>query len=198
VLESHGSEILDFNTLREMHRVHWVDPGWETTWGLGFSVSRNGDATRVGHGGSCPGYRSNLSLETRTRVATIFMANALGVNSSLYTNRAHEIVGPALKKAQDSEREPKKAPAFLGKYMGSYEQSFGGEVAVLVWEGGLAMVSLPTENPMAGLTRLKHMEGDTFRRIRSDKELGEEISFEVKDGEVVRMWRNDNFMEKVR
>ena len=60
------------------------------------------------------------------------------------------------------------------------------------------MVYLPTDNPLGSLTRLKHMEGDTFRRIRSDKELGEEISFEVVDGEVVRLWRNNNFMDRIR
>ena len=126
------------------------------------------------------------------------MSNALGVNSSLYTSRAHQIVGPALKKAEDPGHEVKEDPASLARYEGTYGQSFGGEVAVLVWEGGLAMVSFPTENPMDRLTKLKHIEGDTFRRIRSDKELGEEITFQVVDGEVLRMWRNNNFMEKVR
>jgi hypothetical protein len=81
---------------------------------------------------------------------------------------------------------------------GTYGQSFGREVAVLIWEGELAMVSFPTENPMNGLTKLRHLQGDTFRRIRSDKELGEEITFQIVDGEVLRMWRNNNFMEKVR
>jgi CubicO group peptidase (beta-lactamase class C family) len=198
LLESHGDEILDSNTLREMHRVHFVDPGWETHRGLGFSVSRNADQTYVGHGGSCPGYRSNLALQTKDQVATVFMSNALGVSSSLYTNRAHQIVGPALKKAQDPDHEAKKAPTSLARYEGTYGQSFGGEVAVLIWEGELAMVSFPTENPMNGLTKLRHLQGDTFRRIRSDKELGEEITFQIVDGEVLRMWRNNNFMEKVR
>jgi len=198
LLKSHGDEILKANTLREMHRVHFVDPGWETTWGLGFSVSRNGKESYVGHGGSCPGYRSNLALQTQDQVATVFMANVLGINSSLYTTRAQEIVGPALKKAQDPDHEAKKAPTSFQKYEGTYAQSFGGEVAVLVWEGELAMVSLPTEDPLGGLTKLKHMEGDTFRRIREDKALGEEITFEVVDGEVARMWRNNNFLERVR
>jgi CubicO group peptidase (beta-lactamase class C family) len=198
ILGNHGAELLDSNTLREMHRVHWVDPDWDTTRGLGFGVYRNGEKTYVGHGGSCPGYRSNLALDTGSKVATIFMANALGINSSLYTNRAQEIVGPALEKALKSEEKAERPPAFLKKYEGTYAQSFGGEVAVLSWGEGLAMVFFPTENPLAGLTRMKHVEGDTFRRIREDKKLAEEISFEVVDGEVVRMWRNNNFMEKVR
>ena len=32
-------------TLREMQRVHWVDPDWKTTYGLGFKVAGSGDAT---------------------------------------------------------------------------------------------------------------------------------------------------------
>jgi len=198
LLESHGSEILDSNTLREMHRVHWVDPGWNTTWGLGFTVFRNDDETFVGHGGSCPGYRSQLTLQTRAKVATIFMANALGVTPGAFTARTFEIVAPAIRKALDEGEEAWEADTSLEKYVGTYSQSFGGETAVIPWEGKLAMVFLPTEDPLGSLTRLEHMEGDTFRRIRPDEELGEEISFEVEDGEVVRMWRNNNFMEKVR
>ncbi|MGW8268583.1 MAG: serine hydrolase [Longimicrobiales bacterium] len=198
LLESHGSELLDSNTLREMHRVHWVDPGWNTTWGLGFTVFRNDGETFVGHGGSCPGYRSQLTLQTKEKVATIFMANALGVTPSQFTARAFEIVAPAIRKAQEEGKEAEEPETPLGKYLGTYSQSFGGETAVIPWEGKLAMVFLPTEDPMGSLTRLEHVEGDTFRRIRSDKELGEEIFFEVVDGDVVRMWRNNNYMEKVR
>ena len=47
-------EILKSSTLKEMHRVQWVDPDWKTYWGLA-SVFRNQTASLiVGHGGSCP------------------------------------------------------------------------------------------------------------------------------------------------
>jgi hypothetical protein len=198
LLESHGSEILDANTLREMHRVHWVDPGWDTTWGLGFTVFRNDGVTFVGHGGSCPGYRSQLTLQTKEKVATIFMANALGVTPGQFTARAYQIVAPAIRKALDPGDEAEETDESLRKYLGTYSQSFGGETVVIPWQGKLALVFLPTDDPLESLTRLQHVEGDTFRRIRSDEELGEEIVFEVEDGEVVRMWRNNNFMERVR
>jgi CubicO group peptidase (beta-lactamase class C family) len=198
LLDSHGKEILDSNTLREMHRVHWVDPGWETTWGLGFTVFRSGGETFVGHGGSCPGYRSHLALQTGEKIALVFMANALGVTPEDFTAQAYEIVAPAIKSARDPERKVKEPDPTLSRYTGTYGNSFGGETAVLVWEGELALVSFPTTNPVAGLTRLRHIAGDTFRRVRPDKELGEEVSFEVADGRVVRMWRNNNFMEKLR
>ena len=68
--------------------------------------------------------------------------------------------------------------AFLGTYSG---QPWGGETAAIRWKGGLALMSLPSETPLRAITRLKHVEGDTFRRIRSDDDLGEAVVFE-RDG----------------
>ena len=31
-------EVLKPNTLREMHRVHFLDEDWSPAWGLGFSI----------------------------------------------------------------------------------------------------------------------------------------------------------------
>lgn len=201
LLDKGSTELLERNTLREMHRVHWVDPDWSTHWGLGFSVSQRNEKTFVGHGGSCPGYRSHLNLQTKDKVATIFAANALGVSPNLYTSQAYDILAPAIEVAlgqgDATSAEGGEEGPDLDLYVGTYGQSFGGEVAVLVWEGKLAMVSFPTENPTRAMTKLAHVEGHTFKRVRSDGELGEAISFEVSDGEVVRLWRNSNFMEKV-
>ena len=55
LLDKGGSEVLQANTLRNMQRVHFQDPESQTTWGLGFSVSRTDNKVFVGHGGSCPG-----------------------------------------------------------------------------------------------------------------------------------------------
>ena len=78
-------------------------------------------------------------------------------------------------------------------------QPWGGETAVLVWKGELAMVSFPTDEPLDNITRLKHINGNTFKRIRDDDELGEEIVFELDaDGEVARLRRHSNVFPKVR
>ena len=42
-----GTEILAANTLKEMQRVHSLDPNLETTRGLGFSVLRRDGTTFV-------------------------------------------------------------------------------------------------------------------------------------------------------
>lgn len=196
VLHHGADELLSRNTLREMYRVHWLDPDWETKWGLGFSTWRADDKTYVGHGGSCPGYRSQLAIEPKGKVATIFMANASGVNSGLFARRAQEIVGPAIAEAVDtSAQHSEPADAELDIYTGTYSAApWGGEMAVLVWEGNLAILSLPTEDPLESMIELEKTGEHTFRRVRSDETLGEEIRFDIgPDGRALRMWRHSNY-----
>ena len=67
------------------------------------------------------------------------------------------------------------------------------------WEDGLAIISFPTDDPLPDLVKLKYMSGDTFRRIRDDGALAEEIVFETNArGEVTRFRRNSNYSPKVR
>jgi len=200
LLEKGGKEILDVNTLREMQRVHWVDPSWETTWGLGFSVYRRDGKTFVGHGGACPGFLTQLQLQLDDKVATIAMVNANGTNPSLIARRAYEIFAPAVKSVRDTTTEVKSLSAGLQKFVGAYDgYPWGGESSVIPWKGELAVVSFPTQDPLGGLTRLKHIEGNRFRRMRDDDTLAEEIVFETDSaGRVLRMWQHSNSSERIR
>lgn len=196
-----GEEVLKSNTLREMQRIHWVDPNFETMWGLGFSVWRNDGKTFVGHGGSCPGYRTHLLLKPDEKLAAIFLANAQGVNASDFAQRMYEILAPAIKEAtKDLKSSNKKQDDKLARYRGSYESGFGGEVAVVEWEEGLAIVGLPTLNPMRGLIKLKKAGEHIFRRVRKDDEtLGESIVFEIgPDGRAARFVWHSNQYQRVR
>ena len=187
-----------------MHRVHWLEPDGDTTYGLGFSVWKSDGDTFVGHGGSCPGYRSHLLLRPQDGVATAFMTNGQGVNSRRFAQTAYDIVAPALRRAAGrpdgdtpAEGVPASsaaaAPETLVRFTGTYQRPLGGESAVLVREGDLHVLSLPTDNPLSALTRLRHVEDGTFRRVRDNGDLGEEFIFEeMPDGRML-MWRNHNY-----
>ena len=194
-----GQEVLDANTLREMQRVHWVDPDWRATWGLGFSIVRDGQDTFVGHGGSCPGYQTHLTLHPRDRVAMIVMSNASGVDVSMLANRAYRIMAPALKRATSDSTARKPVDASLDAYLGYY-RGFWGDATVIRWEGDLAMVSMPTDDPVAAIERLRKTGDHTFRRIRKeDESLGEEFAFEIgADGKATRFVRHSNPMARIR
>jgi CubicO group peptidase (beta-lactamase class C family) len=195
LLEKGGEEILKASTLREMQRVHWVDPDWKTSWGLGFSVREVDGRTMVGHGGSCPGYRSTLNIDPHKKQAFIVMINAGGVSPSKYATGIRDILKKVAAKAKEE-----KAAVDLEAYTGYYNaQPWWGETAILPWQGKLAVFGLPSENPAQSLTLLKHIEGDTFRRLRKDETLGEEVVFERdKTGKVVRMWQHSNYKDKIR
>lgn len=201
-LEGRDEEVLHAHTLREMQRVHYVDPDFDTYWGLGFAVMRSDGETFVGHGGSCPGYRSQIMLDMDDRVATVVMANASGVNAGGMARGIHRLVAPALEQAvEDGDRptatdEPEDTATApdLEKYLGLYTVfPWGGELAVVRWKGGLAYLDLPTSDPVRALTKLRHVEGNTFRRVRDDDELGERIVFETDAaGEVTAILQFEN------
>ena len=200
LLAKGGAEVLSANTLREMQRVHFMDPAWETTWGLGFEVWRNDGKTFVGHGGSCPGYRTQLTMRPEEKIATITMVNAIDADAEGLAQQAYNLLAPAIKAAQDtSSRALPVADASLDKYLGTYAGSFGGDLEIIRWEGGLASIFLPTENPARAITKYQKVGEHTFKRIRKDGELAESITFDIgPDGRATTYRSSNNFMPRIR
>ena len=177
LLDTTTTEILKPSTLKNMHRVHWTNPDWNVTWGLGFSVSKGpGGKTLVGHGGSCPGYRSSLRIDPKAKRAYVVMINASGTNPHKYANG----IGQILSKVKPAKEDGEKASATnLKDYVGYYNsQPWWSEMYIGTWGDQLVSMSLPTDSPGNSMTFYKHIEGDTFKRIRDDDTLGEALIFE--------------------
>jgi len=192
------TEILSTNTLREMYRIHWVEPNFETTWGLGFSVWRRDGKVFVGHGGSCPGFRAAVLFRPEEKVSAVFLSNAHEAASEAFTQCLYDIVAPAIKDAVKNPSAAKKPDPKLNKYLGTYS-SWNGETAVLLWGDGLAVMELPTMNPVKSIVKLKKTGDHTFRRVRDDEELGEEIVFEIgPDGRAARLKWDSNYFPRIR
>lgn len=189
-----SQEVLRLATLREMHRVHWVDPEFETTWGLGFSVWRNNGKTFVGHGGSCPGFRSQLLIRPEDRIAVAVAANAM-VGAGGLAQKVHDIMQPAL-----TGKAPDKPDPDFSAYVGTYTaQPWSGESAIVAWEDGLAELSLPTDEPLNGLTKLRKTGEHTFRRVRKNGDLGETVVFEMgADGKATGLRWGENRRSRIR
>jgi hypothetical protein len=199
LLDGDGEEVLKASTLREMQRVQWMDPDWKTSWGLGFSVSRRDDKTFVGHGGSCPGFRSDLLLQTKEKFAAVSMANASDADASAFTRAAYRIVAPAIAEAAAASEKAAPPDPSLEKYLGTYASGWGGEIEVLPWRDGLGMLLLPTEDPLEAIELLKPSGEHRFRRVRKDDgELAEEVVFTVESGKVIRFTRHSNHFPKLR
>jgi hypothetical protein len=122
------------------------------------------------------------------------MTNAVDASARNLAQRMYDIVSPAIIAAKkDSSARPKPADPTLAAYAGTYEGTFGGETAVLPWDGSIASISLPNEDPMRALGKWKKTGEHTFRRIRADGELGETIRFEMgSDGKAAAYWLFSN------
>jgi hypothetical protein len=98
-------------------------------------------------------------------------------------------------------KEPGKGEApdpELATYFGTYSSGFAGETAVFAWEDGLGMLGLPTMEPLKGIVKLKKTGEHTFRRVRKDEKLGEELAFEIgSDGKAARFRVHSNYQKRV-
>jgi len=196
VLGGEENELLRASTLREMQRVQWIDPDWETTWGLGFSVVREGNRTFARHGGGCPGYYTEFRIEPQTKMGAIVLTNAIGSSPGHYAAKAFDLIQPALQAALDSPEDAPVRDGSLARYAGVYG-SIWGQTVVVPWKDGLAMLNLASSNPADDMDLLQHVEGNIFRRLREDDEsLGETVRFELGDDGIARRFNRHSIWEE--
>ena len=196
LLENGGKEILDANTLREMHRVHWVNPDWETTWGLGFNVRRDDDTTFVSHGGGCPGYITSFTMVPKQKIAAIVLTNAGDGPAGSMAVNILKTFGAALTEADVPVKD--QTPDF-SMFEGNYEaRPWGGEIAVRQWGDHLVVIDIPGTDLSEAMIKLKHESGSTFIRLTSHDDTREPWVFESDDdGKTVRIIRHSGFMTRV-
>lgn len=198
LLDTTSTEILKPSTLKNMHRVHWTNPDWNLTWGLGFSVYKGDEGrTIVGHGGSCPGYRSALRIDPTKKRAYVVMINAGGTSPNKYIKGIEQI----LNKVGHGAKKDDPSTDFLKDYVGYYNmQPWWSEKYFSTWEGQLVSLNLPSDNPKKDMTFYQHVEGDVFKRVREDRTLGETLTFKrAENGKVYKIiLHNNDYMTKIR
>ncbi len=203
LLDGGGEEVLRASTLREMQRVHWVDPDWKTTWGLGFAVSQMEDETLVSHGGGCPGYTTAFTLMPEHRLGVIVLTNASGANGpSGVVENVYKVLGPALQEAMESSDDSAVDDTpDLSDYAGLYHNPpWSSEVAIVQQGDRLLVASLPSRDVTEDQTRLVQDRGDVFHREREDgDDPGEAWTFQrAADGSVTGVAMHGVVMTRVR
>lgn len=193
LLATGDKEVLEASTLRDMQRVHWMDPfdPESSIFGLGFNHHKLGDVPVIGHDGYCLGHRAQFSIEPNLGIAVITMVNANDINPTILAAGVYGLVSELLS-ADDSE-SPR-----TGERLAQKVESFQSLEGIYRWpglpegfyvipgsNGDLEMISLYSEDPSQDSLAFRHVEGDLFRRIRKDRDLGESLLFERdSDGKV--------------
>jgi len=196
LLESGDKEVLDANTLREMHRVHWVDPDWKTTWGLGFNVRRDDDTTFVSHGGGCPGYITSFTMVPKNKTAAVVLTNAGDGPAGRLAVNILKTIGPAIKSAATPPEE--ESPDF-SMYEGNYEsRPWGGEVAIRQWGDQLVLIDLPSRSLKDAMIKLEHDGGHIFTRLTDDEDRREAWIFNIgSDGRATSIKNHGSILTRI-
>ena len=70
---------------------------------------------------------------------------------------------------------------------------------ILRWDDTLVSLGLPSNDPVESMNKLRHVNGDTFRRVRDDGELGEAFIFHRDESGAIESYSvHGNFSRKVR
>ncbi len=190
-------QILKGSTLREMHRVQWVQPNWRGGYGLGFSVRKLDDRVVYGHGGWVGGNKSQLSISPKEKVAVIVAINADDGVPAFYADRAMSMLAPIIARLTAPPAAEATADPSWEKFVGSYTDPAGWETEVFVMKNKLMMYDYsypPEDNPLGNLTELTPEGLNTFR-MSGDDDSGELVVFELgSDGKVVRVKTGENFI----
>lgn len=177
-----AKEVLTKKTLKEMHRIQWVDKNLEKMWGLGFSVRKIDNNIVVGHGGHCPGYLTYAAMIPKKKLGIVLLTNTSSGAGDVEKLRG--IIMQALLKVSGDLKKTSKKPKIKSnwqKHLGHYTwYPIGQELFVFPWKENLAMVEYPVKGDLGKSIRtMKHVEGDIFQVINKDDTPGLEMSFEV-------------------
>lgn len=184
-----GPQVLAGSSLREMHRVQWLNDDWSAGRGIGFYVWRLQGRTLVGHGGALLGYRTDLQCAPADKVAVIVLTNADDGMPLIYMEKAFQWVVPALVKAAAPKPKAGKAEAAWQRYVGLYRSAWG-DSQVLIYNGELVIIASAEPDPLAGMVKLKPVADHTFRMETKEHfgSNGELAVFELDEaGNVARL-----------
>ena len=190
-----GAQILKGPTLAEMQRIEWLQPDWKSGWGLGWSIGRRDDVTRIGHGGSVPGHRTQISFTPKQKFGVIVLTNSEDGRTALYLNQAYSIVAPAIAKAVAAETKVPAADPAWSKYEGVYVWE-DEEIHAAVLDGKLTLFDPAEDDPWATRVTLEPVSGNVFRQVGGDA-AGETVTF-ITDasGKVTRYEAPGYYMSK--
>jgi CubicO group peptidase (beta-lactamase class C family) len=190
VLDGKDKDILNQQTLMEMQTAQWANPDW----GLGFSIWHMDGKTVVGHQGGCPGYKSQIILCPEEKIAVVVMVNATDAPQFTLAFRTYEIMAPALTGPSSGKTGPSEWKRYTGYYTADKSWS---EAELLEWNGSLAVMWVPTEDPVGSLVTLRRTGGDVFREVRGNGELGKHYAFRAAaSGNIVGMKFNNNLLTR--
>ncbi|MCC7370709.1 MAG: beta-lactamase family protein [Chloroflexi bacterium] len=133
VQEAGGVQLLAGRSLAEMQRAVYVEPSWAGGYGFGWRIVRHGERIYHGHGGSVPGYRSQILFDASLKVGLVFLIDGVGAADAI----AGELMDTLTAGVAAAERTrpvgPLPAtPADYRRFLGLYRMRHIGDILLRV------------------------------------------------------------------
>ncbi|CAN5778422.1 serine hydrolase domain-containing protein [soil metagenome] len=197
LLERDETEVLAAKTLREMQRPHWIQPDWESGWGIGFGIDHCDDRDLVGHGGGYPGNLTSTRISPKERVGVVVFTNSADSTPAEISDRVFEWLAPSIVRAAAGESASAPDPAW-GQYQGTY-RNLWGDSHVLPIEGKLKMITPTLRDPKPDAMTLEPDGEHAFILDgKGSGPIGEPVVFELRpDGNATRVRVGDGWFDRV-
>ena len=156
-----GNRILSTGSLREMHRVRSLENNWTSGNGIGFSTSRVGDRSFVGHGGGYPGYTTQTFFELSSKVGVIVLTNTNDSDPFAIAMQLMRTVGDAVGKASAPKPQVVAWDPAWERFAGLYRSSLG-DMQIVLLNQRLVLVT-PNGPNVDDPTGLEPLGGGRFR-----------------------------------
>ena len=156
-----GRQILSTGSLREMHRVRSLETTWTSGNGIGFSISRMGERSLVGHGGGYPGYTTQTLFELESKVGVIVLTNTNDSDPNAIALQLMRTVGDAVAKASAPKPQVVAWDPSWERFAGLYRSSLG-DMQVVLLNRRLVLIT-PNAPNVDNPTALEPIGGGRFR-----------------------------------
>ena len=195
--DNDSTAVVKGSTLKEMHRVQFLNPNWTTAWGLGWAVWQRNGKTVNGHAGWVDGNRTQIMFIPEDRVGVIVLTNSDDGEPSFLARHILDYMDPVLVETfGEPEPEVPYDPAWE-QYVGTYVEPGPYYTEILILNRQLVRSTLsypPEDDPDSEVIVLKPEGPHTFREMLPNGN-GELLVFEYNtDGELYRVKVGSNYI----
>jgi D-alanyl-D-alanine carboxypeptidase len=182
-----GTQVLSGRSLKEMHRVHYLEPGWDFGYCLAWMAMRRGENVSLYHGGGIHGFLTMVSFTKRQRLGVIVLTNMTGHTATFdITVEILELLSAKEKETTKTVPLSKPIPTaaewkpFLGRYLGTL-----GDPIHVECRAGVLLLTTPSF-PSLPPARLEPTDQAHIFLVRDGRLAGERLAFRYAlDGTVI-------------
>lgn len=190
-LGTEANDILSSHTLRDMHRIHWINEKWEQGYGLGMILRRFNGFEVSGHSGGYKGFITQFAISRKEQFAAIVLTNAIDSDPMQVLEQMYKLVLPELVKISAEKHEAQEA---WQQYVGRYASEWAN-VQVIIHDNQLQIVNI--HYPDAPRTVLVPTDEPHTFTIQLPGNPGETARFEFDDtGKVIRLWERNEYADR--